>query len=401
MLFRKKIILGVTGSIAAYKSAALTRLLVKAGAEVRVLMTDSARDFITPLTLHTLSRNPVHSSFTLGPQGEWVNHVELGLWADAMIIAPSSANTLANCANGVCSSLLNAVYLSARCPVFFAPAMDVDMWHHPSTQSNIERLSGFGNFIIEPNSGQLASGLVGEGRMAEPEEIVMRLQEHFARYRLMHDKKILLTAGPTQEPIDAVRFISNHSSGKMGYALAEELAARGAKIDLVSGPVAIRAVHPNITVIPVTTAEEMYAECMRRFADKDAAILTAAVADYQSENPVEGKIKKNDQALQLHLKPTRDILAALGEVKQSGQFLAGFALETSDGKANAEKKLKTKKLDFIVLNLLSKDNTVFGSDQNHIEIGSADGSWKPFEKKSKSEVARDIADYLNELMLHA
>jgi phosphopantothenoylcysteine decarboxylase/phosphopantothenate--cysteine ligase len=401
MLFRKKIILGVTGSIAAYKSAALTRLLVKAGAEVRVLMTESARDFITPLTLHTLSKNPVHTSFTLGPQGEWVNHVELGLWADAMIIAPASANTLAQCANGLCPNLLSAVYLSARCPVFFAPAMDVDMWKHPATQQNIHQLTSNGNFIIEPGTGELASGLVGEGRMSEPEDIVAALQTHFAHYRLMHGKKILMTAGPTQEPIDAVRFISNHSSGKMGYALAEELALRGARVELVSGPVTVRTQHPNIHVIPVITADEMYEETVKRFAESDVAILTAAVADYQSETIAEGKMKKNAQNLNIQLKPTRDILASLGERKAAGQILAGFALETSDGRAQAEKKLQSKNLDFVVLNILSKENAVFGSDLNQIEIGTAGGNWKSFDQRTKTEAARDIADHLNELMLHA
>jgi phosphopantothenoylcysteine decarboxylase/phosphopantothenate--cysteine ligase len=401
MLFRKKIILGVTGSIAAYKSASLTRLLVKAGAEVRVVMTESARDFITPLTLHTLSRNPVHSSFTNGQQGEWVNHVELGLWADAMIIAPASANTLAHSSNGICESLLSAVYLSARCPVFFAPAMDVDMWKHASTQENIQRLRGFGNLIIDPTSGQLASGLMGEGRMAEPEDIVVAISSFFARNRLMHDKKILMTAGPTQESIDAVRFISNHSSGKMGYALAEELASRGANIELVSGPVMLEAKHPNITVIPVRTADEMFEACMSRFSEKDAAILTAAVADYRPESTFEGKMKKSDQDLSIQLKPTRDILAALGNLKHEGQFVAGFSLETSEGKIHAEKKMQNKHLDFIVLNTLTKENVVFGSDLNQIEIGSPDGKWRSFDQKTKSEAARDIADYLNELMLHA
>ncbi len=401
MLFRKKIILGVTGSIAAYKSAALTRLLVKAGAEVRVVMTESARDFITPLTLHTLSRNPVNSSFTIGSQGEWVNHVELGLWADAFIIAPASANTLGHCANGLCPNLLSAVYLSARCPVFFAPAMDVDMWKHPSTQSNIQKLKEFGNFIIEPASGELASGLIGEGRMSEPEDIVASLQSHFAHYRLMFGKKILLTAGPTQESIDAVRFISNHSSGKMGYALAEELASRGAKVELVSGPVQLKATNPSIEVISVITAEEMYNETVKRFSNCDAAILTAAVADYKPSVQKEGKIKKSEAELLLQLEPTKDILAKLGDLKQPGQILAGFALETSEGRIQAEKKLKNKHLDFIVLNILSPENAVFGSDKNQIEIYTSEGNWKAFEQRSKSEAAREIADHLNELMLHA
>ena len=400
MLFRKKIILGVTGSIAAYKSALLTRLLVKAGAEVRVVMTDSARSFITPLTLHTLSKNKVNTSFTIGEQGEWVNHVELGLWADAMIIAPSSANTLAHCANGVCESLMVAVYLSARCPIFFAPAMDVDMWYHPSTQNNIQKLKSFGNHIIEPESGELASGLVGEGRMSEPQEIVNRVEEYYSRNRLMKNKKVLLTAGPTREPIDSVRYISNYSSGKMGYAIANELAERGADVTLVSGPVSDLYVHPKIHVVKVDTAEAMHKECLNYFPNVDAAILSAAVADYKPREKFDGKLKKNAEEMQLDLSKTSDILRDLGAQKNENQFLVGFALETTDGRANAEKKIKEKNLDFIVLNMLSNENYVFGSDSNHVEIGTADGRWLSFEPKSKTEIAVDIVDQLVEQMNH-
>jgi phosphopantothenoylcysteine decarboxylase/phosphopantothenate--cysteine ligase len=400
MLFRKKIILGVTGSIAAYKSALLTRLLVKAGAEVRVVMTDSARSFITPLTLHTLSKNKVNTSFTIGEHGEWVNHVELGLWADAMIIAPSSANTLAHCANGVCESLLVAVYLSARCPVFFAPAMDVDMWNHPSTKNNIQKLKSFGNHIIEPGSGELASGLVGEGRMSEPHDIVNHVEDYYAFNRLMKNKKVLLTAGPTREPIDSVRYISNYSSGKMGYAIANELAERGADVTLVSGPVSDLYVHPKICVVKVVTAEEMHQECLNFFPTVDAAILCAAVADYKPREKFEGKLKKNAEELKLELSKTTDILSTLGTLKNENQILVGFALETSDGRINAEKKIKEKNLDFIVLNMLSQENHVFGSDSNHVEIGISDGRWISFEPKSKNEIAVDIVNQLVEQMNH-
>jgi len=401
MLFRKKIILGVTGSIAAYKSALLTRLLVKAGAEVRVVMTDSAKDFITPLTLHTLSKNPVVSTFTLGENGEWVNHVELGLWADAILIAPSSANTLGHCANGICESLLVAVYLSARCPVFFAPAMDVDMWKHPSTQLNVERLKSFGNFIIEPGNGELASGLMGEGRMSEPIDIVGFLENYYAKERLMKGRKILVTAGPTREAIDDVRYISNHSSGKMGYALANELADRGAEVTLVSGPVDVHLfLHPHIKRIHVISAQEMFDEATSHFARMDAAIMTAAVADYASASIHSGKLKKKEDEMTLDLVKTKDILKELGINKQANQILVGFALETHDGKANAEGKLKAKNLDMIVLNMYNQDNPVFGSDNNEVELGFADGTWKTLGKKSKIELASEIADQLLELLHH-
>jgi phosphopantothenoylcysteine decarboxylase/phosphopantothenate--cysteine ligase len=401
MLFRKKIILAVTGSIAAYKSALLTRLLVKAGAEVRIVMSDAAKDFITPLTLSTLSKNPVHSSFTLGPEGEWVNHVELGLWADLMIMAPASANMISNCANGSCNSLMAAVYLSAKCPVFFSPAMDLDMWKHPSTQKNIESLRSYGNFIIEPASGELASGLVGEGRMAEPEDILQQLEDFFNLPRQFANKKILITAGPTREMIDPVRYISNHSSGKMGYALAEELAHRGAHVTLISGPVSLSAKHPNIQVIHVQTAHEMLDAAKMNFEDSDAAILTAAVADFKPKSQASAKIKKSDATLNLELEETTDILQTLGLNKRSNQILAGFALETNQGREHAELKLKNKNLDFIVLNELSNDNQVFGNDFNSIEIYSSKSGWKSFGKQTKAEAAKEIAIFLEQLFNHA
>ncbi|MEX1188230.1 MAG: bifunctional phosphopantothenoylcysteine decarboxylase/phosphopantothenate--cysteine ligase CoaBC [Bacteroidia bacterium] len=400
MLFRKKIVLGITGSIAAYKSALLARLLIKAGAEVRVVMTESSKDFITPLTLHTLTKNPVNSSFTVGQNGEWVNHVELGLWADMMVIAPASANTLGHCANGICESLLVAVYLSARCPVFFAPAMDVDMWHHPSTQHNVRTLKSYGNLIIAPNRGELASGLIGEGRMSEPEEIVDYLEAFDSKMRLLKGRNVLVSAGPTIEPIDDVRFISNHSSGKMGYSIANELASRGAKVTLVSGPVTNLKLRPEVKLIHVTTAEEMYNACLVGFGDADAAIMTAAVADFKPKNRVDGKIKKDDGMLKIDLEPSKDILVELGKQKKEKQILVGFALETTEGRSNAELKLKKKNLDFIVLNVLGENNKVFGSDSNKIEIGKQGGVWKSFETKSKTEIAVDIVDELSELLNH-
>ena len=401
MLFRKKIILGVTGSIAAYKSAMLIRLFVKAGAEVRVVMTESSKDFITPLTLSTLSKNQVHSSFTVGSQGEWVNHVELGLWADVIIIAPASANMLSVCANGLCKNLLAAVYLSARCPVFFAPAMDVDMWKHPSTKSNVKTLKSFGNHFIEPGNGELASGLVGEGRMSEPEEILNVLQTHFSSFHQMKGKKIMITAGPTREAIDPVRYISNYSSGKMGYQLASELASRGAEITLISGPVDIEIANPAINLVKINSAEEMYNAAIAGFQGKDAAILTAAVADFRPENVASEKIKKSEAPEHISFTLTEDILSALGKVKKNRQLLGGFALETAEGRKNAETKLKNKNLDFIVLNELSGENQVFGSDFNKISIYSKKEEWKSFDKKTKTEVAADIADYLNELFRNA
>lgn len=398
MLFRKKIILGVTGSIAAYKSAFLARLLVKAGADVRVVITDTAKNFITPLTLSTLTKNSVYNSFITSNQGEWVNHVELGLWADAIVVAPASANTISHFANGICNSLLDAVYLSSRCPVFIAPAMDLDMWKHGSTLSNISKLQTFGNHIIEPGTGELASGLVGEGRMTEPEEILNIIHEFFLKSRQMQGKKIVITAGPTREKIDPVRFISNHSSGKMGYAIAEELASRGAKVRLISGPVEIKVKNPSVDIIPVISADEMYQAAQNEFADANALIMTAAVADFRPAIVSDKKIKKSESEYFLELESTTDILNALGKNKNPGQILAGFALETDDAKENATKKLKSKNLDFIILNELKPDNPIFGSDYNRIEIGFSDGSWKSFQKQTKDQVANQIADILNELL---
>jgi phosphopantothenoylcysteine decarboxylase/phosphopantothenate--cysteine ligase len=398
MLFRKKIILGVTASIAAYKSALLARLLVKAGAEVKVVMTHSAQEFITPLTLSTLSRNPVHCEFTTGSQGEWVNHVELGLWADAILVAPTSANTLANSANGICNNLLQAVYLSARCPVFFAPAMDVDMWHHPSTQNNINRLEQYGNHILHPQSGELASGLVGEGRMLEPEDIVKKIEHFFAIEKQMKHLNVLITAGPTQEKIDDVRYISNHSSGKMGYAIADELANRGAKVTIVSGPVNIKPSNTSIQVVNVLSAAQMKEEVKARFSDCNVALLVAAVADYKPSQSVTGKIKKTASNLQLDLVQTDDILAEIASNKKSNQIVGGFALEMENAKENAQTKLTNKKLDFIVLNELSNENDVFGNEYNKISILNKKLQWESFEKKSKYEVASDIADFINNIV---
>ncbi len=398
MLFRKKIILGVTASIAAYKSALLARLLVKAGAEVKVIMTHSAQEFITPLTLSTLSRNPVYSNFTTGSQGEWINHVELGLWADALVIAPTSANTLANSANGICNNLLQAVYLSARCPVFFAPAMDVDMWHHPSTQNNIKRLEQYGNHILHPQSGELASGLVGEGRMLEPEDIVKKLEHFFAIEKQLKHLNILITAGPTQEKIDDVRYISNHSSGKMGYAIADELANRGAKVTIVSGPVNIKPSNTSIHVVNVISAAQMREEVKARFSDCNIALLVAAVADYKPLQSVAGKIKKSDANLQLDLVQTDDILAEIASTKKDNQIVGGFALEMENAKENAQTKLTNKKLDFIVLNELSNENDVFGNEFNKISILNKKLHWESFEKKSKFDVASDIADFINNIV---
>jgi phosphopantothenoylcysteine decarboxylase/phosphopantothenate--cysteine ligase len=318
-----------------------------------------------------------------------------------MIMAPASANMIASCANGQCHNLMAAVYLSARCPVFFSPAMDLDMWKHPSTQKNIASLRSYGNFIIEPASGELASGLVGEGRMAEPEEIVKHLEVYFNLSRQMHDKHILITAGPTREMIDPVRYISNHSSGKMGYALAEELASRGAKVTLVSGPVSIAAKHPHIHVLKVQTADEMLQAAESIFPNVNAAIMTAAVADFKPRNPAAEKIKKSNSTPEIHLESTADILQTLALKKGSHQIVAGFALETNDGRANAESKVKNKNLDFIVLNELSKDNQVFGNDFNTIEIFGKHSGWLSFEKQTKSEAAKEIANYLEQLFNHA
>lgn len=389
MLAGKRILLGVSGSIAAYKSALLTRLLVKAGAEVKVVMTPSAHDFITPLTLSTLSKNPVLTNFTKDETGEWNNHVDLGLWADAVVIAPASANTLAKMATGICDNLLIAVYLSARCPVFFAPAMDLDMLQHPSTKNNIQKLTSWGNRLLDPAHGELASGLVGTGRMAEPEEILKSI-EHFFSSGPLKGKKALVTAGPTHEAIDPVRYISNHSTGKMGFAIAEELANQGAEVTLITGPTSLSKDLNGIKVIAVNSADEMYAASVQHFADADISVLSAAVADYKPAAKADQKIKKKDENLILELVKTKDIAAELGKLKRNGQIIVGFALETENETAHAEKKLTSKNFDLIVLNSLNDKGAGFGHDTNKITIIDSAKESKEFNLKSKKEVARDI-----------
>lgn len=385
-----RIILGISGSIAAYKSAALTRLLVKRGAAVQVLMTEAATGFIAPLTLSTLSKRPV---FTGVHSGEgWNNHVELGLWADALVVAPASANTLAKMAQGICDNILSAVYLSARCPVFVAPAMDVDMWRHPATQHNIRLLESRGVQVIPVGYGELASGLVGDGRMAEPEEILAFLDEYFHAGAALAGKKALVTAGPTYEALDPVRFIGNFSSGKMGIAIAESLARRGAEVELVLGPTHLRPSNPAIRVTEVVSALDMYEACAARFPETDIAVLAAAVADYRPAQYSESKIKKNESELQLALEKTRDIAAALGKEKKAGQILVGFALETEDEAAHALQKMQKKNFDFIALNSLRDPGAGFGHDTNKIRIFRADGTSAHFELKSKTRVAEDIVE---------
>ena len=390
MLRDKKILLGVTGSIAAYKSAVLTRLLVKAGAVVKVVMTPAAADFITPLTLSTLSKNPVLTEFVKDNTGQWNNHVELGLWADAMVIAPASANTLGKMANGLCDNLLLAVYLSARCPVFFAPAMDLDMLQHPATQNNIQKLKSYSNILIDAAFGELASGLVGNGRMAEPEEIVAALENHFASEQKLSGKKVLVTAGPTYEAIDPVRFIGNHSTGKMGFSIAEEFARQGAIVNLVTGPTQQHINHPHVNVIPVTSAEQMYTSCASLFPSTDIAVLAAAVADYRPVEVAAQKIKKKDANLTIELTKTQDIAASLGKLKHNGQVMVGFALETENEQANAQTKLEKKNFDLIVLNSLNDKGAGFGHDTNKITILDREQRVKSFELKNKKEVAKDI-----------
>lgn len=396
MLKGRKILLGVSGSIAAYKAAVLTRLLVKEGADVKIVATPAALDFVTPLTFSTLSKSPVYSKFQKDESGEWNNHVELGMWADAMVIAPATANTIAKMAYGFCDNLLMACYLSARCPVFFAPAMDLDMMKHPATQENLAKLSGFGVKLLEPGFGELASGLIGIGRMAEPEEIVHQLNIHFATSGSLKGKRALVTAGPTHEAIDPVRFIGNNSSGKMGYAIAEALASRGAKVDLVSGPTHLVTHHPDIQITRVTSAEEMYNACASFFPAADITVLSAAVADYRPTVKAEQKIKKGDGGLILELTKTYDIASELGKVKKSGQVIVGFALETENEKANAQKKLTAKNFDFIVLNSLKDAGAGFGHDTNKVTIIGKNDLVKEFNLKSKKEVAADIVSLITD-----
>lgn len=391
MLQGKKILLGVTGSIAAYKSAMLLRLLVKAGAEVKVIITPAAAAFITPLTLGTLSKNEVLSE--LSNDSFWANHVMLGRWADIMLIAPLSCNTLSKMAHGVCDNLLMAVYLSATCKVMVAPAMDEDMWKHPSTKENIRRIESFGNEVIAVASGELASGLVGEGRMAEPEDILEILKKKTGKKNELSGKKVLITAGPTYESLDPVRFIGNHSTGKMGIALAEQCMDRGASVTLVLGP-SNEPVPPQLELIRVTSAQEMYEACLKLFAAADIAIMSAAVADYTPAKVSAEKIKKKEEEFHLDLKKTPDILKKLGELKQNGQVLIGFALETSNEKEYALGKLRSKNADMIVMNSLNDKGAGFGHNTNKITIFDKDGNEFAFETKSKKAVAADIVDLI-------
>jgi len=397
VLSGKKILLGITAGIAAYKTASLVRLFIKSGAEVKVIMTPASKDFITPLTLSTLSKNPVHSTFydTEDENEQWNNHVDLGLWADYFVVAPATANTLSKMANGTCDNLLLATYLSAKCPVYFAPAMDLDMYIHPSTKENLVTLKSFGNTIIPATSGELASGLVGEGRMAEPADIVSFIEKDILSSLPLKGKKLLLTAGPTYEAIDPVRFIGNHSSGKMGFAIAEAAANLGAEVYLISGPSHQQTKNALIKKIDVVSAEEMYEAAHAYFKQVDIAILSAAVADYKPKNIVTQKIKKKDATLNIELIPTKDILASLGEIKQQ-QFLVGFALETDNELENAKSKLKRKNLDAIVLNSLQDEGAGFATDTNKITIIDKNLKEKSFKLKSKLAVAKDI---MNEIVI--
>ncbi len=392
MLKGKKIVLGITGSIAAYKACYIIRGLIKAGAEVQVVITPAGKEFITPITLSALTQKPVVSEFFSQRDGTWNSHVSLGLWADAMLIAPCTASTLGKMANGIADNMLITTYLSMKAPVFIAPAMDLDMYQHPTTQQNIQRLLSFGNQIIEPQSGFLASGLEGKGRMEEPEQIVAYLDNYFESKDLK-GKKVMITAGPTYEKIDPVRFIGNYSSGKMGFALAEECARRGAEVTLIAGPVSIPC-SSHIHRIDVESCEQMYHAATENFPKADAAILCAAVADFRPEHIALEKIKREKDDLVIRLKPTYDIAAQLGQMKQKNQVLVGFALETNDEEANAQKKLEKKNLDFIVLNSLQRKGTCFQSDDNQISIISHDGQ-QDYDKKSKKQVAKDIVDELS------
>ncbi len=394
MLKGKKIVVGITGSIAAYKAAIFVRLLVKEGADVKIIMTSLAKEFITPLTMATLSKHPIMVDFYNPENGDWNSHVETGIWADAYLIAPATANTMAKMANGVADNLLLTTYLSARCPVFIAPAMDLDMYQHPATQHNIETLRSFGNQIIEPEEGELASGLSGKGRMAEPENIVAALQNYFSKKETLRGQTFLVTAGPTYEPIDPVRFIGNYSSGKMGYALAKELAERGADVILVSGPTSIQIHNNRIKRIDVTTAAEMYDAATKYFPSTNGAIMAAAVADFSIEQASSSKIKRHNGGLTLELMPTKDIAAELGKIKKENQVLVGFALENENELENAKKKLQNKNLDFIVLNSMRDKGAGFNVDTNKITIIDKTEKPQSFELKQKQEVAKDIIDKL-------
>lgn len=390
----KKIILGISGGIAAYKTASFVRLLIKAGAEVQVIMSPASCAFITPLTLATLSKRPVYSQFEKN-FGEWTNHVELGLWADLMIIAPATANTLAKMANGLCDNLLLATYLSAKCPVFFAPAMDLDMFQHPANQKNIHTLKSYGNIEIEAGFGELASGLVGKGRMAEPEEMLQKISDFFLKDTTsdLKGKKILITAGPTYEPIDPVRFIGNHSTGKMGFDIANEAAKRGAEVLLITGPTSLKTNNPAVQVKHIVSANDMYQACHEAFQTADIVIGAAAIADYRPKTIASQKIKKSDEEITIVLEKNPDILASLGAVKKH-QFLVGFALETENEIEYAKGKLKKKNLDLIVLNSLNDHGAGFGKPTNKVTFIDKDFNIFPQELKSKEAVAKDIIDQI-------
>ncbi len=389
----KKIVLGITGSIAAYKAAVLIRLLIKKGAEVQVVITPAGKEFITPITLSALTSKPVISEFFAQRDGSWHSHVALGQWADAMLVAPATASSIGKMAHGIADNMLITTYLSMKAPVFVAPAMDLDMFAHPSTTANLNTLRSYGNHIIEPAEGELASHLVGKGRMEEPENIVAYLERYFAQRDELAGKKIVITAGPTYEKIDPVRFIGNYSSGKMGFALAEECAARGAEVTLVAGPVQMKTSHPAIHRIDVESCAEMYEATTAAFTEANAAILCAAVADFTPETTADTKIKREGDDLVLRLKPTHDIAAALGRMKQPHQHLVGFALETNDETAHAQDKLRRKNLDFIVLNSLRDAGAGFRHDTNKVTIIS-NNNIKEYPLKSKAEVAKDIVDEL-------
>ena len=395
MLKGKKIVLGITGSIAAYKSCLIIRELIKRGAEVQVVITPAGKEFITPITLSALTHNPVISEFFSQRDGTWNSHVDLGLWADAMLIAPCTASSIGKMANGIADNMLITTYLSMKAPVFIAPAMDLDMYKHPSTQANIEKLKEYGNNIIEPASGYLASGLEGKGRMEDPEKIVETRDRQFSKKDLK-GKQIMITAGPTYEKIDPVRFIGNYSSGKMGFAIAEECYQRGADVTLISGPVSMKC-SDGINRIDVENCENMYNEATKAFNNCDAAILCAAVADFKPENVADKKIKRENNDLIIKLKSTHDIAASLGKIKSSKQKIVAFALETNDEEMNAKHKLEKKNADFIVLNSTRISGTTFRSDENQITIISKDGK-KEYDKKPKSEVATDIIDELANIM---
>ncbi len=390
----KKILLGVCGSIAAYKSAILIRLLVKEGATVKVIMTREAGKFISPLSLSTLSKNLVLSELTIENDSLWNNHVELGLWADLFLIAPASANTISKFANGICDNLLTAVYLSARCPVLISPAMDEDMWAHPSTKRNIQLLKQYDNIVLNVSHGELASGLFGKGRMMEPEEIVSRISLYFNSSQLLKGKKILISAGPTYESIDPVRFIGNHSSGKMGYALAEACIKNGAEVTLISGPVNISTPERLKKFIPIKTADELFNATTKAFTNSDITIMAAAVADYKPLNTASNKIKKKEDQFKIELVKTKDILSELGKKKKKNQLLIGFALETENELANAKEKLKSKNLDLIILNSLKDDGAGFGTDTNKVTIIDNGGKKKELPLKMKTEIAHDIVNII-------